>query len=95
MKKGGDPETRASLAPTTPSLPQSVGLPNVQAAINHRRNCSDLGSKLLLYSSQGMSVVVCYQVHCKAQVPKAARSSNAMQVRLAILWEVEIDNHIH
>jgi len=70
-------------------------LSNVQAAINHRRNCSDFRTKFLFHPSQRVAVIMRNEVDRQTKVPKATRSTDAMQVRLAVLGEVKVDYNIN
>ena len=67
----------------------------VERRVNLRRNGQDLRSKLLLGLVQVVAVVVRDQVHSQTQMSEATRSANAVQVRLAVLGEVEVDDDVH
>lgn len=45
--------------------------------------------------SQVDAVVVGDEVDCQAQVPEAAAAAHAVQVGLAVLGEVKVDDHVH
>lgn len=55
----------------------------------------DLGTQLLLNLVQVETVVPIDQVDSKTQVTKSARTTNSVKIGLGVLWEVEVDYHIH
>ena len=55
----------------------------------------DLGAKVTFDIIQVEAIVPVDQVDCKTQMSKASRSSDAMEVGLCVLWEVEIDDNIN
>ena len=42
-----------------------------------------------------MTVLVGYEVDGQTQVPKAARSTNTVEIRFSVLGEVEVNHHVH
>ena len=62
---------------------------------NNLRDGLNLSSQLLLYLVQVESIVVRDEVDGKSKMSVSSRSPYAMQVGLGVLWEVEVDNHVH
>lgn len=42
-----------------------------------------------------MAILVSDEVYRQTQVPESARTTDAVQVRLSVLGEVEINHHVH
>ena len=72
-----------------------VGLCDVEALVDDLGDGPDLCPELLLDPVQSEPVVVGDEVDCNTQVAEAAGSTDAMQVRLGHLREVEVDDHVH
>lgn len=66
----------------------------IQRLLNHWWDWLDFGTKLLFDSIQIESILVCYQVNCKTQMPESPRTSDSMQICLGVLWEIKVDHHI-
>ena len=67
----------------------------VKRLLDGRGYGADLGAELLLNAVQVEAVVVGDQVDGQAQVAEAAGAPHAVQVRLRVLGEVEVDDHVH
>lgn len=70
-------------------------LADVETAVNLGRDWTDLRSQILLHHPQGVTIIVCDQVHRQSQVTKTPRPANAVKVRLSVLREVEVDDNVH
>ena len=90
------PEERRSLKKNkkTPSLSPSRTSDAVQALLDDGRDRLDLRPELLLDPIEVEPVVVGDEVDRQAQVAKAPRAADAVQVRLRRLGEVEVDDDV-
>lgn len=61
---------------------------------NYLWNGLDLRLQLLLDLLQREAVFVGDEIDSNAEVTKASRTTNAMQVRLGIAREIEVDNYV-
>jgi hypothetical protein len=66
----------------------------VERGADCARNWPNLCPQLLLYSKQGVAVLVCEERNSEAAVSKAAATTDAMQVRLRSFRHVKVDDHI-
>lgn len=57
-------------------------------------NRLDLRSQLLLNAVQIESILIRNEANCQAQVPEAARTTNAVGVRLAVLGKIKVDDDV-
>ncbi len=55
----------------------------------------DFGAQLLLDTIEVESVLIGHKIDCKTQMTKTSGTTNSMEVRLRILWEVEINDDIY
>merc|ERR1719420_1527651 len=67
----------------------------VQCRVNVRCNRLDLRHQLLLHAIQVQAVVVRHKVDAQSQMTESSTSTDAVQVRLRVLREVEVDHHVH
>ena len=67
---------------------------NVQPAVDALRDRLDLRAELLLDLVEVETVLVSDKVDREAQVSKAARATDTVQVRLAVLGEVKVDDDV-
>jgi hypothetical protein len=74
--------------------PRSRALHAVQLLLDVRRDRLDLRPQLLLDAVQVDAVVVRDEVDGEAEVAEAARAADAVQVGLAVLGEVKVDNDV-
>lgn len=91
--------TRVLATSANQSLPPSKGrssiyLANIEAAVNDRGDGTNFRAQLLLHAAKSMAVLVRDKVDRQSQVAETARTSNAMQVGLAVLWEIKVDDDI-
>lgn len=70
------------------------GLVDVEILFDDRGNGLDLGAELLLYPVQVEPVFPVDQIDGQAQMSKTTRSTNAVQIRLSVLWEIEVDDNV-
>lgn len=67
----------------------------VEGFLNDGWDGLDLGAQLLLDAEEVEAVLVGDQVDGQAEVAKAAGAPDAVQVRLGVLGEVKVDDHVH
>ena len=84
-----------ALEPTRANSSSFSTFSGVGGRINGWGNRLDLCAQLLLDAVQVEAVIVCDKIDTQAQVTKAARAANAVQVGLGVLGEIEIDHHVH
>ena len=72
-----------------------VELGHVEALVNDLRDGLDLRAQLGLDPVQGEAVVVGDEVDGNAHVAKPAGATDAVEVGLRHLGEVEVDDHVH
>ena len=68
---------------------------SVEFLVNRLRNGRNFRTKLLLDSVEIEAIIPVDQVDRYSQMSETARSTNAMEIGLCILREIEIDDHIH
>jgi hypothetical protein len=66
----------------------------VQPPVDGLWNRLDLRAQLLLNAVQIESILIRNEVNCQAQVPEAARTTNAVEVRLADLGKIKVDDDV-
>ena len=67
---------------------------DVEALVDHLGDGADLRAELVLDSVQGEAVVVCNEVEGDTEVAEAAGPTDAVEVGLRHLGEVEVDDDI-
>ena len=67
---------------------------DVEALVDHLGDGADLRAELVLDSVQGEAVVVCNEVEGDTEVAEAAGPTDAVEVGLCHLGEVEVDDDI-
>mmetsp|Transcript_2200 Transcript_2200/g.7977 ORF Transcript_2200/g.7977 Transcript_2200/m.7977 type:complete len:876 (+) Transcript_2200:144-2771(+) len=89
---------RASSSVTKPATSSFVlvalCLPAVDGAVDGGRDGLDFGAELLLNLVQIVAVVVRNEVDGEAEVAEAAGAADAVQVRLRVFREIEIDHDV-
>ena len=80
--------------PQTPPPHPRTTLPNVQTPVDGCRDGPDFRPQLLLDPPQVASVVLSDQVDSKSQVAEPTTPTDPVQIRLAVLGEVEVDDDI-
>ena len=71
------------------------GIVSIELLVDGLWNGCNLGTELLLDSVEVESIIPIDQVDRHSQMSEPSRSTNAMEVSLCILREIEIDNHIY
>ena len=74
---------------------QAAWLCAVEVPVNLSRDRLDLSAQLRLDAEEVVPVLVGDEVDRETEVPKAARATNPVQVRLCVLGEVKVDHHVH
>ncbi len=72
-----------------------VELGHVEALVDDLGDGLNLGAELLLDAVEDEAVVIRDEADGDTEVTEAARATDAMQVRLGHLREVEVDDHVH
>eukprot|EP00598_Pedospumella_elongata_P012220 CAMPEP_0185012080 /NCGR_PEP_ID=MMETSP1098-20130426/98114_2 /TAXON_ID=89044 /ORGANISM="Spumella elongata, Strain CCAP 955/1" /LENGTH=384 /DNA_ID=CAMNT_0027541129 /DNA_START=1898 /DNA_END=3052 /DNA_ORIENTATION=- len=83
-------QTQAFAGQTT-----STSLFAVEVAVDHAGDGLDLGGQLLLDLVQREAVLVGDEVDGQTEVAEATRATNAVEVGLGALGEVEVDHNVH
>jgi len=83
----------------TPAFARQITHPTslfaVEVAVDHAGDGLDLGGQLLLDLVQREAVLVGDEVDGQTQVAETARATDAVQVGLGALGEVEVDHNVH
>ena len=66
----------------------------VQLLVDSRRNSFDLGVQLLLNAIEIETIVPIDEIDGNTKMAIPTRATDAMQVRLGVLWKVEIDHDV-
>lgn len=70
------------------------GVIDVEVLIDDRWDGLDLSAKLLLDVVEVEAILPVDQIDGKTKVSETSRTTNAMQIGLCVLWEVEVDNNV-
>lgn len=74
---------------------RSGRLGHIEAFVDALRDRLDLSVQLLLYSVKVEPILIGQKIDGQTQVTITARTTNSVQVRLGVLWEIKIDDDIY
>jgi len=69
-------------------------LGHVEALVDFLGNGLDLGSQFLLDQVELLAVLVGDEVNGQSEVTESTRAPDTVEIRLCVLREVKVDNHI-
>lgn len=67
---------------------------NIQSLVDGAWDGLDLGTKLLLDAVEVEAVLPVDQIDGQTKMTESPGAANAVEVRLGILWEIEVDDHV-